>query len=83
MSLGFIGAYLYRGPFWQKAVVFLSVILITIIMNSARIAMIGVISQYVGISYAEGFLHYLEGWTVFIACIGILYAVMASLAGVA
>jgi exosortase D (VPLPA-CTERM-specific) len=80
LSLGFIGAYLYRGPLWQKAVVFVAVIPITIVMNGARIAMIGVISQVVGISYAEGFLHYLEGWTVFIACIAILYGVMASLA---
>lgn len=80
LGLGFIGVYVFRGPLWQKILIFLAVFPITIIMNSARIAMIGVVSQFVGISYAEGILHYFEGWLVFVACIAILYAVMVAFA---
>ena len=76
LSLGFIGAYLFRAPFWQKAVLFIAVIPITIAMNSFRIAMIGVVSQFYGVSSAESFLHAFEGWAVFLLCIAILYTVM-------
>lgn len=80
LGLSFIAAYAFRGPLWQKAVVFLAAIPITIIMNGFRIGMIGVISQYAGISYAEGALHYFEGWVVFLGCLAILYAVMMAFA---
>jgi exosortase D (VPLPA-CTERM-specific) len=77
LSLGFLGAYLYRGPFWHRVVIFLSVIPITIAMNSLRIGVIGAVSQFVGVSSAEGVLHYFEGWIVFLVCIALLYGVMA------
>lgn len=80
LGLSFIGAYAFRGPSWQKVIVFLAAIPITIIMNGARIGMIGVISQWVGISYAEGVLHYFEGWIVFVGCLAILYAIMVAFA---
>ncbi len=41
MSLGFLAAYLFQAPFWQRAVVFLSTIPITIFMNSLRIGIVG------------------------------------------
>jgi len=68
MSFGFIGAYFVRLPFWQKAVLFLSTIPLTIAMNSFRIATIGVLVKNFGVSWAEGFLHYFEGWVIFMAC---------------
>ena len=74
MSFGFLCAYLYRGPLWQKAILFLSTIPITILMNSFRIGMIGVFVEYYGIETAEGFLHFFEGWIIFMACVAILFA---------
>ena len=68
MSFGFIGAYFVRLPIWQKAVLFLSTIPLTIAMNSFRIAVIGVLVKNFGVSWAEGFLHYFEGWVIFMAC---------------
>ena len=35
--------------------------------------MIGVLVNSYGISHAEGFLHYFEGWVIFGACIGLLF----------
>ena len=43
LSLGFLAAYFFHAPFWQRAVVFLSAIPITILMNSLRIGLVGVL----------------------------------------
>jgi exosortase D (VPLPA-CTERM-specific) len=74
MSFGFLMAYLFNGPFWQRAVLFLSTIPITVLMNSFRIGVIGVLVEYFGIEMAEGFLHDFEGWVIFMACTAILLA---------
>ena len=76
MSFGFICAYLFKAPFWQRALIFLSTIPITILMNSFRIGVIGVLVDYWGKEQAEGFLHDFEGWVIFMACVGILFAEM-------
>jgi exosortase D (VPLPA-CTERM-specific) len=73
MSFGFLIATLYRGPAWQKVFLFLATIPITIIMNSARIAVIGFLVDRYGIAQAEGFLHLFEGWVVFAICIAMLF----------
>jgi len=80
MTLGFIAAYFFTGAFWKKAIIFLSTIPITIIMNSIRIGVIGITVEYWGQEMAEGFLHDFEGWAVFMACIGILIVEMWILA---
>ncbi len=68
MSFGFLVAYMYKGRFWERALVFLSTIPITIFMNSFRIGVIGVLVESYGIEMAEGFLHDFEGWLIFMAC---------------
>lgn len=72
MSLGFIAAYFYKAAFWKKALVFISTVPITILMNSFRIGVIGILVDNWGISQAEGFLHDFEGWIIFMACAGLL-----------
>jgi exosortase D (VPLPA-CTERM-specific) len=81
-SLSFIAAYIFHGELWKKAVIFLSSIPITVFMNSFRIGVIGVLVEYGGPGQAEGFLHYFEGWIIFMACISILVLEMAILAKV-
>ncbi|MEH6591103.1 MAG: VPLPA-CTERM-specific exosortase XrtD [Halioglobus sp.] len=73
MSFGFLIAYIFNGPNWQKWVIFLSTIVITILMNSFRIGVIGVTVEFWGIEMADGFLHDFEGWFVFMACLGVLF----------
>ncbi len=72
MSFGFLCAVLFKGKIWQKIIIFLSSIPITLLMNSFRIAVIGVLVDNYGISMARGFLHDFEGWVIFMACVGIL-----------
>lgn len=79
-SFGFLCAYLYRGPLWQKALVFLSTMPITVFMNSLRIGIIGYTVDRWGQEMAEGFLHDFEGWVIFMACLGVLFLEMALLA---
>jgi exosortase D (VPLPA-CTERM-specific) len=74
MSLGFLAAYLFQAPFWKRAVVFLSTIPITVVMNSFRIGVIGVLVNSFGPQSADGALHFFEGWIIFIACAGLLGA---------
>jgi exosortase D (VPLPA-CTERM-specific) len=80
VSLSFIAVYIYKGALWKKAFIFLSSIPITVLMNSFRIGVIGVLVEYGGPEQAEGFLHDFEGWIVFMACIAILVLEMALLA---
>lgn len=77
LSLGFLAAYLFNAPFWQRAIVFLSTIPITIFMNSFRIAITGVLVQAYGTSHTEGFLHFFEGWVVFVLCLLTLFGIIA------
>jgi len=72
MSFGFLVAYLFRGAIWQRTLLFLSTIPITVAMNSLRIAVIGILVEYYGVGAAEGFLHYFEGWSVFLVCLAAL-----------
>ncbi len=72
MSLAFICAYFFKGEMWKKAIIFLSSIPITVLMNSFRIGVIGVLVEYWGPAQAEGFLHDFEGWVVFMSCLGII-----------
>jgi exosortase D (VPLPA-CTERM-specific) len=73
MSFGFLFGVLYQGPMWHRIILFVSTIPITIAMNSFRIAVIGVLVNQFGIAQAEGFLHFFEGWIIFVACIVLLY----------
>ena len=72
LSLGFLAAYLFQAPLWQRALVFLSAIPITIVMNSFRIGVVGLLVDRWGTAQAEGVLHFFEGWVIFIACAAIL-----------
>jgi exosortase D (VPLPA-CTERM-specific) len=76
MSFGFLCAFLFKGKAWQKTVIFLSSIPITVFMNSFRIGAIGVLVEHYGIAMARGFLHDFEGWFIFMACVGILFGEM-------
>ncbi|MCC5794931.1 MAG: VPLPA-CTERM-specific exosortase XrtD [Chromatiales bacterium] len=76
MSFGFLCAVLFQGRWWQRALLFVATIPITVFMNSFRIGVIGILVNFWGIEQAEGFLHDFEGWVVFMASVGILFLMM-------
>ena len=82
IALTLLCAYLYREPFWKRALLVLSSIPISILLNGFRIGAIGVLVEAYGGSAAEGFSHFFEGWVFFVASLGLLCAEMWALARV-
>ncbi len=76
LSFGFLCAVLFRGRWWQRGILLVSTVPITIFMNSFRIGVIGILVNFFGIEQAEGFLHDFEGWVVFMASVGVLFAII-------
>lgn len=80
MSLGFIVAWLLNGPMWQRALLLLSTIPITIVMNSVRLLVVALLVNEWGPKQAEGPMHLFEGWVVFLVCAGLLLALAYAMA---
>jgi exosortase D (VPLPA-CTERM-specific) len=80
MVLGALVAYFFQGSWWKRAVIVLSTIPLTILINSLRIGLIGVTVEYWGSAMAEGVLHDFEGWFMFMLCTALLIVEMALLA---
>lgn len=72
IALSIIASYFYQEALWKRVFVVISSIPITVLMNSFRIGVIGVLVEHYGIEQAEGFLHDFEGWVVFMACVALL-----------
>lgn len=79
-ALTLLAAYLYRESLWKRAVLVLSSIPISILLNGLRIGVIGVLVGTYGQAAAEGFTHFFEGWIFFVASLALLCAEMWILA---
>ncbi len=73
LSFSYVFAVLYRGPVWHKVVLLLAAAPITVLMNSVRIAVAGVIVRQWGVSHVEGFTHFFEGWVIFLISVALLW----------
>lgn len=76
LAFAFLTSWLMRAPLWARGLVLLSAIPITVALNSFRIAMTGVFVSTGNTALADGFMHLLEGWVVFLIAIAILFAEM-------
>ena len=72
LILSLIVAYFSKTAYWKRILLVLSTIPLSIITNSLRIALTGIIYKYWGAEYAEGFFHGFSGWLIFIICLIIL-----------
>lgn len=79
MSISAIAGFLMRAPTWMRWSIFLASIPVTIFMNSFRIGVTGLLSEAYGVSHTEGFLHFFEGWVVFVISLLILMLLAALL----
>src|SRR3569623_2037285 len=80
LTVSFILAYVFRAPLWMRLLVFVSALPITVLMNSFRIGIIGLLVDRWGPAMAEGFLHDFEGWVVFMLSLVVLLAEILLLA---
>lgn len=74
LSFSYIFAVLFQGPMTHKAILLLSAAPISVLMNSVRIALAGLIVQEFGEGHLEGFSHFFEGWVIFVLCVLLLFA---------
>jgi exosortase D (VPLPA-CTERM-specific) len=70
--LSLILAYESKAHLWKKLFLFASSVPISIGINSARIALTGMLYTVSGGEVAEGFFHGFSGWLIFMAAIPIL-----------
>lgn len=57
---------------WKRVLLILIAIPVTILSNSFRIALTGVLTKFVDPSLAEGFFHDFSGWLVYVLSLGML-----------
>ncbi len=69
-------AYWFKAHIWKRAVLFLSSIPLSILMNSFRIALTGILYSAIGSQAAEGFFHGFSGWLVFMVAVPVFIVEM-------
>jgi len=79
VSFGVLCAYMYRAPVWAKFTVLAVSVPLAIALNGARIAATGLFVHYGSTSLAEGFMHFFEGWVVFVIALAMLFGLMYAL----
>jgi len=79
--LGLLLAYFFKTSLWKKAVLVISTIPITIITNSLRIALTGILYELWGPKVAQGFFHGFSGWFIFMFALSIMLLEMWMLSG--
>jgi exosortase len=66
LALAVAWAYLSLSGGWSRVLLVLSAVPITVIANAGRVVMTGLIGQWFGLKYAQGFFHSFSGWIIFL-----------------
>jgi exosortase D (VPLPA-CTERM-specific) len=74
--LGLLLAYMFRAALWKRAIVVISTVPLSIITNSLRIALTGILYEVAGAKVAEGFFHGFSGWFIFMFSLAVLLVEM-------
>ena len=67
--------YLTLPSTWGIVALTVAAFPITIVANAGRIVMTGLIGQWFGIPYAQGFFHGFSGWAIFMAAFACLFVI--------
>lgn len=70
--LALLMAYLFKAPFWKRVVLVISALPLSILANSIRLALTGILAETWGLKVAEGFFHSFSGWMIFAFAFAIL-----------
>lgn len=70
--LSILIAYYYRTKLWKRMIIVLSSVPLTILSNSLRIALTGILSMRFGSAVVEGFFHDFEGLLIFLFTLVVL-----------
>lgn len=69
-------AYFFRAAWWKRLVLIVIAVPLSIVMNSLRIASVGVLYQFFGAQVADGFFHDFSGWFIFMVSFAVLLGCM-------
>ncbi|MEW6267128.1 MAG: VPLPA-CTERM-specific exosortase XrtD [Thermodesulfobacteriota bacterium] len=76
LVLGIILAYFFRAAWWKRVLMVASTVPLSLITNSLRIAITGILYEVWGAEAAEGFFHGFSGWFIFMFSLAVLLAEM-------
>jgi exosortase D (VPLPA-CTERM-specific) len=74
LALGVLYSHFFERERWKKGVCIAASIPIAILMNSLRIGVTGILTNYYGTKVSEGFMHAFSGWVVFVVSFIFLFA---------
>jgi len=72
LVLSILVAYYMKDPLWKRITIIASSVPLSIVTNSLRIALTGILYKYFGEKIATGFFHDFSGWFIFMTSFGIL-----------
>ena len=73
LALAVAWAYLTLPGVWPMVALTAAAVPITIVANAGRVVATGLIGQWLGTAYAQGFFHLFSGWVIFLfAFVGLL-----------
>lgn len=72
LVLGILLAYFFKAALWKRIVLVLSTIPLSIITNSLRIAMTGILFGIWGPVVADEFFHGFSGWIIFVSALAVM-----------
>ena len=72
LVLGILLAYFFKAALWKRIVLVLSTIPLSIITNSLRIAMTGILFEIWGPVVADEFFHGFSGWIIFVSAMSVM-----------
>ncbi|MGO9269612.1 MAG: VPLPA-CTERM-specific exosortase XrtD [Terriglobia bacterium] len=67
VTAGVVVAYFLPSRWWVRVIFVLTTVPIALAANACRVAGTGMLAEFVGQQWAEGFLHLFSGWLVFVA----------------
>jgi exosortase len=80
VALGLLVGGLWLRTPWSRLLLVLLAVPVAMVLNAVRIFLTGFFVFYVDPRLAEGFMHYTEGWVIFVVAFAILGAGAAGLA---
>lgn len=76
LILGVLLTHYIRAPLWKRAMLIVSTIPLTILLNSMRIASVGMLYPLFGPQVVEGLFHDFSGWVIFMTSLTVLLGEM-------
>ena len=72
ISLGLLIGGLWLATFWARALLVAVTIPVAMAVNGVRVFLTGFIAYFIDPELSEGFMHYTEGWALFIVAFAAL-----------